>query len=159
MRRLVARALAKQFIKVFEAECSLFQYALSTRAGTDCVGHMLRAAADAGPTATILSVDGIGAYDHVHRATMLSRLHFRLFVCHTPQPSNYAWYDGEGERRIVTQAEGGEQGDSLMPFLFAIGIQGVLEEVATHLVDGEQLCAFLDDVYLLCEPERVEPLY
>ena len=43
--------------------------------------------------------------------------------------------------------------------LFSIGIQGVLEEVATHLEDGEQLCAFLDDVYLLCEPARVEPLY
>ena len=28
------------------------------------------------------------------------------------------------------------------------GIQVVLAEVATHLEDGEQLCAFLDDVYL-----------
>ena len=47
----------------------------------------------------------------------------------------------------------------LMPFLFLIGIQGVLEEVATQLEDGEQLCAFLDDVYLLCQPARVEPLF
>ena len=46
-----------------------------------------------------------------------------------------------------------------MPLLFSIGIQGVLGEVATHLVDGEQLCAFLDDVYLLFGPARVEPLY
>ena len=46
-----------------------------------------------------------------------------------------------------------------MPLLFSIGIQGVLEEVATHLVEGEQLCAFLDDVYLLCWPARVEPFY
>ena len=44
VRRLVARTLAKQFVKAFEAECAPFQYALSTRAGTDCVGHMLRAA-------------------------------------------------------------------------------------------------------------------
>ena len=35
--------------KVFETKCSLFQYALSTRAGTDCVGHMLWAATDANP--------------------------------------------------------------------------------------------------------------
>ena len=54
-----------------EAECAPFQYALSTRAGTDCVGHMLRAATDLDPNATILSVDGIGAYDHVSRAAML----------------------------------------------------------------------------------------
>ena len=167
LRRLVARTLAKQFCKVFEAECSPFQYTLSTRAGTDCVGHMLRAATDANPTATILSVDGIGAYDHVHRAAMLGRL-ARMPAARAllpfvrlsyGRPSSYTWCDDAGEQRTVTQAEGGEQGDPLMPLLFSIGIQGVLEEVATHLVDGEQLCAFLDDVYLLCEPTRVEPLF
>ena len=65
LRRLVARTLAKQFAKDFEEECAPFQYALSTRAGTDCVGHFLRAATDTDPQATTLSVDGIGAYDHV----------------------------------------------------------------------------------------------
>ena len=127
----------------------------------------MRAATDAEPTATILSVDGIGAYDHVHRAAMLGRL-LRMPAARTllpfvrlsyAQPSHYLWHDEEGVRRTVTQAEGGEQGDPLMPFLFSIGIQGVLEEVATHLEDGEQICAFLDDVYLLCKPARVEPLY
>ena len=47
LRRLVGRTLAKQFAAEFEKECAPFQYALSTRAGTDCVGHMLRAATDA----------------------------------------------------------------------------------------------------------------
>ena len=65
LRRLVARAPAKQFSSHFEEECAPFQHALSTRAGTDCVGHLLRAATDATPTATVLSVDGIGAFDHV----------------------------------------------------------------------------------------------
>ena len=58
VRRLVARTLAKQFMKVFEAECAPFQYALSTRAGTDCVGHLLR----------------------VLRSAMLGRLASRTFV-------------------------------------------------------------------------------
>ena len=49
-----------------------------------------------------------------------------------------------GGRR--TQAEGGEQGDPLMPFLFANGIHGALEEVASSMEHGEQFCAFLDDV-------------
>ena len=39
------------------------QFALSTRACTDCVGH------------AIWAVDGIGAYDHVHRNAMLAKLH------------------------------------------------------------------------------------
>ena len=167
LRRLVARALAKQFMKEFEAECAPFQYALSTRAGTDCVGHLLRAATDADPDATVLSVDGIGAYDHVHRAAMLSRLlemprarSLLPFVrLSYGQPSQYTWQDESGQDRTVVQAEGGEQGDPLMPLLFSIGIQGALEEVAATLERGEQLCAFLDDVYLLCRPDRVTTLF
>ena len=45
-----------------------------------------------------------------------------------------------------------------MPLLFSIGIQGALVEVATSLAPEEHLCAFLDDIYLLCPPERVVPL-
>ena len=52
----------------------------------------------------------------------------------------------------MTQAEGGEQGDPLMPLLFSIGIQSALEEVSQSLLVSERLCAFLDDFYLLCEP-------
>ena len=37
--RFVARTLAKQIMKAFEAECVPFQYAFSTRAGTDCGPH------------------------------------------------------------------------------------------------------------------------
>ena len=45
------------------------QFALSTRAGTDCVGHAIRAITDADP---------IGAYDHVLRSAMLTK------VCSVP---------------------------------------------------------------------------
>ena len=67
-RRLVAKTLARQFMKEVERTCAPFQFALSTRAGVDCVGHAVRAATDADPRATVLSIDGIGAYDHVLRA-------------------------------------------------------------------------------------------
>ena len=59
-RRLVAKTLARQFGKVVESTCAPFQFALSTRAGTDCVGHAVRAMTDADPNATILSIDSIG---------------------------------------------------------------------------------------------------
>ena len=166
LRRLVARTLAKQFTKVFEAECAPFQHALSTRAGTDCVGHMLRAATDADPNLTVLSVDGIGAYDHILKTSMLTRLRsmpgtreILPFVrLSNAQPSEYSWYDESG-RRTVRQAEVGEQGDPMVPLLFSIGIQGALEEVSRSLRPEERLCAFLDDVYLLCLPDRVASLY
>ena len=74
-------------------------------------------------------------------------------------PSNYSWLGDENRRHTVTQAEGGEQGDALMPFLFSIGIPGALEEVANVMRPDEQICAFLDDVYIVCQPERVRVLY
>ena len=63
-RRLVAKTLAKQFMSDVEKVCAPFQFALSTRAGTD--RHAVRVVTDNDPEMTVLSIDGIGAYDHVY---------------------------------------------------------------------------------------------
>ena len=154
--RLVARTLAKQFAKDFETECAPFQYALSTRAGTDCVGHMVRAATDADAAATVLSVDGIGAYDHISRSAMLERLNripkaraILPFVrLSYGRPSTYSWWDQNGDRRAVSQAEGGADAFAVQHWHSGRSV----EEVAGTLEAGEQLCAFLDDIYVLCLP-------
>ena len=44
--RLVAKTLARQFGAAVEATCATFQFAFSTRAGVDCVGHAVRVATD-----------------------------------------------------------------------------------------------------------------
>ena len=67
--RLLQDSLAKK-----SRQHVLLQFASSTRAGVDCVGHVVRAMTDADPHATVLSVDGIGAFDHVHHASMMSKL-------------------------------------------------------------------------------------
>ena len=106
--------LARLFMGAFEKECAPFQYALSTRAGTDCVGHLVRASIDTDPRLTILSVDGIGVYDHVLRSAMLGRL-LQMPAARAILPfvrlcdgssSSYTWVDGEGQQRTVTQTEG-----------------------------------------------------
>ena len=112
--------MAKQFAEELERECAPFQCALTTRVGTVCVGHMLRAACDADGSGTVLSVDGIGEYDHILRSVMLERL------------------------RRMPKAR------TILPFvrgmrMVSIGIQGALEEVAGTLEADEQLCAFSDD--------------
>ena len=53
--------MARQFGKTVESVCSPFQFALSTRTGADCVGHVVRLMTDADAQATALSTDGIGA--------------------------------------------------------------------------------------------------
>lgn len=166
-RRLVASCLARIVGEDVETACSPFQYALSTRAGTECIGHLFRAACDLDESRCVLSIDGIGAFDHVRRSAMLGKLRslprassilpfVRLSYA---GPTKYRWTDDSGDDFEIAQAEGGEQGDPLMPLLFALGIHDALAEVASQLREGEDICAFLDDVYALCSPERVRPIY
>ena len=86
----------------------------------------------------------VGACDHVLWVAMLGRLArmpnakalLPFVLLSYAEPSKYDWHDDEGRRRTVTQAEGGEQGDTLMPLLFSIGIQSALEEVSQSLLVG-----------------------
>ena len=74
MRRLVAKTCAQLYAMAFEQACAPFQYALSTRAGTECVAHNLKAFTEADPFATVLSIDRIGALDLVSRRSMMQGL-------------------------------------------------------------------------------------
>ena len=71
-RRVVARTIAKQFSKPGEAATAPFQFALSTRAGCECVTHLIRGATDINDRTPIVSVDGIGAFDSISRNSMFS---------------------------------------------------------------------------------------
>ena len=42
---------------------------------TDCVEHAVRVMTDADPDATILSIDGVGVYDHVLCSVVMNKLH------------------------------------------------------------------------------------
>ena len=118
-RRLVARTLARQFGAAFRTACAPFQYALSTRAGSEAVVRAVQTAIEADRRTTVLSIDGMGAYDHISRASMLEALR-----AHAPltgllpfaslfygQASRYTYYDEAGVGHEVLQGEGGEQGD------------------------------------------------
>ena len=64
-RRLVGRTIAQQLSKAAETATAPHQYALSTRAGCECVAHILQG---------ITSVDGVRAYDSISLETMLTGL-------------------------------------------------------------------------------------
>lgn len=166
-RRGVARTLAQQSADAVEAACMPYQYALSTRAGTDCVARIVRALMEMDSSATLTSIDGIGAFDHMRRAAMLRALRdneelqgllpfVRQFY---GRQSNYLWYDDTGAAHDVLQGEGGEQGDPLMPALYALGQHPALVEVNAALREGELIFAFLDDIYVLSAPERVADIF
>ena len=167
LRRVVSRSIAQHFGQTIHTACSPYQFALSTRAGTEAVVHALTATTQLSPTQTILSVDGVGAYDTISRASMLRGLHttaganaclpfVRMFYT---EASHYVWHDGNGQPHTVTQAEGGEQGDPLMPALFSLGQHQALQAAHAQLQARETLYAFLDDIYVTVSPERVRPVY
>ena len=167
LRRLVARSLAQHFASQFDHECHPHQFALSTRAGAEALVHGLQLTTEADPQLTIWSVDGIGAYDHVSRAAMLTALQAtpeanaalpfaRLFYS---QPSTYLWTDHAGHTHRIHQAEGGEQGDPLMPALFSLALNWALQAFHSSLQPGEHVAAFLDDIYVTAQPARIRQLY
>ena len=162
-RRTVARSLAQQFGKEIENACAPFQYALSTRAGTESVAHALQASTALDEQLTILSIDGISAFDSISRDSMLTALHglprassaLNFVKCFYGRPSHFLWTDDDNVTHSIYQAEGGEQGDPLMPMLYALGQHPALVDFNTRLQEGERLYAFLDDVNVTCRPERM----
>ena len=118
MRRLVAKTCAQLYATAFEQACAPFQYAQSTRAGTECVAHSLKALAEADPLVTVVSIVGIGAFDLVSRRSMmqgLSRvdrgaalLPFAIMMFYG-RPSEYVWYNDVGQPFLIQQGEWGSK--------------------------------------------------
>ena len=136
--------------------CEAHCYALSTKAGCECVAHVLRSLTDPSPEVTVTSIDGVGACDLISRNAMQEGLlrmeggdQILLFV--------RMFYSGPstGVTQHIAQGEGGEQGDPLMPMLFALGQHKSLVEAQVRLSDNEHLFAFPDDVYITNKPGRV----
>ena len=73
-RRLVSRTLAQQLGAQLQEACAPFQYALTTRAGTEALARALRFATESHQSTTVVSVDGVGAYDHISRSCMFQGL-------------------------------------------------------------------------------------
>ena len=142
----MSRTLAQQFAERFDAACQPYQYALSTRCGSEALVHTLQYLTQTSPAMTVLSVDGVGAYDHVSRLAMLQALRDTPDACRVlpyvrlwySTPSTYVWIDGNNCPHRVTQAEGGEQGDPLMPALFSLGMHRALTALQTELRPGDR---------------------
>ena len=84
-----------------------------------------------------------------------------LFIRATyAHPTTYMWRDQAGVKHRIVQAEGGEQGDPMMPLLFTLAIHDSLQEVKSLLDPRDVLLAFLDDVYVVSQdPDQVRDAY
>ena len=118
LRRLVGKAVARQYAARFLHATAPYQFALRTPAGTDVVAHILRYITEGDPDKVVVSLDGIGAFDHVRRAAFVRKIAstpelesiLPLVLALYGSESRFFWYDDEGQRHVIHQAEGGEQG-------------------------------------------------
>ena len=62
--------MAQQLGPAVVASTFPFQYAMTTRAGCECVAHALQALSESDPEATIVSIDGVSAFDLISRGAM-----------------------------------------------------------------------------------------
>ena len=78
--------------------------------------------------ATVLSIDGVGAQDHVLGSAMLTKVHnvfgLRVLLPFVQANLRSAGWSMSG----VRQVEGGEHGDPFMPLLFSLAIHDSLVE-------------------------------
>ena len=58
VRRLVARTIAQQLGPQVEAATAPFQFGLSTRAGSECVAHVIQGLCEVNLDSTVMSIDG-----------------------------------------------------------------------------------------------------
>ena len=114
VRRLVVRTMAQQLSEAVERATAPYQYALSTRAGCECVAHVLQGITELHPELTITSIDGISAFDMISRESMMRGLlevegggaalpFVRMFY---GSPSEYLWEDDGGTVHRIPQGEG-----------------------------------------------------
>ena len=124
--------------------------------------HALKLLTEENPRATVLSIDGNGAFDFISRKSMLETLmrveggpaimpFVRVFY---GQPSSYLWEGDDGTVHHVEQGEGGEQSDPLIPLLFAFGQHAALCAIDNSLGADDRLMAFLDDGHTLSLSQR-----
>ena len=131
-RRVVARTIAQKYTKKVEEATAPHQYALETKAGCETVAHILQVITDLDPDATVVSVDGVGAFDLVSRNSMVEGLRRVVdgeqilpFVgAFYGQPSTYSWEDDSGEvtrtrvGAVFKARVGRQRWTLLMPLLF-----------------------------------------
>ena len=102
---------------------------------------MVQALCEANPNTTIVSVDGVSAYDTISREAMMRGLldmeggesvlpFVRQFY---GRVSQCLWEDDAGVTHTMFQGEGGEQGDPLMPMIYSLGQNRALEAVDRSL--------------------------
>ena len=109
---------------------------MAVRSGADAIIHYLRMLPGINPNLVIIKIDGISAFDHIYRSSIIAKLYslpqakkiLPFVLLSYGATSQYIWSDSTGIDHVIAQSEGGEQGDVLMSALFCLGLHDALHE-------------------------------
>ena len=110
-RRLTTKSIARQKQAIFRKLVAPANFRICEHSGTDTLAHILQALTDDDPDRVILSIDGVGAFDHVSRARIFQELEATpelhdiiLFIRQWyGTVSKFLWTDAEGKRHRIEQ--------------------------------------------------------
>jgi len=157
-RRLVTKTLARQKQETFRDAVAPANFGLCHRGGTDSLVHLVQFLLEEDPNRVVLSIDGVGAFDHVSRTRFFEELltqedlnDILPFVRQWyGDQSEYVWYNSEGIAHQIMQKKNGEQNNALIPALFCLALRRALAEVQSRLPPDCVVLAYHDDIYVIC---------
>ena len=97
-RRLVAKTLAKHYQEPLRAAVAPANFDLCYRHGIEALAHLVQFLTDEDPSTVVLTIDGVGAFDHVCRARFFEQLALNPEL-RTLIPFTQLWYCGVSEFR------------------------------------------------------------
>ena len=126
------------------------------------MSHTLRTLSEMDEATTILSVDGVGAFDLISRNAMsgLDEMLGGLEVSYVLRQSIQVPLGGRAlERELHLTGRGGRARRPLMPLLLNLGQHRALVSVAGELRKVEHPFVFHDDLYVMAQPDRVVDIH
>ena len=125
------KTMARQKQESLRSLAAPHNFGLCNLGDTDALIHLIQYLLDEDPTRVLLSIDGVGAFDHICRARIFEEL-FAHEGLHDIIPfigmwysgiSTYYWRDDNGCMHKIEQGDGGEQGDALMFGMFCLAMR------------------------------------
>jgi hypothetical protein len=157
LTRLAARIVLRQKSKELSQFLKPLQLGVREPGATEQIVHHVRQEQRRGKG--VLTLDLTNAFNSIRREAIRKVLYEKLpdilpYFCWAYQGNGRLWYQ---EDLLALSREGVRQGDPLGPALFAVGIQGILEDLNEEFPQVN-IYANLDDITATGDPEDLVAL-
>jgi hypothetical protein len=153
LRRLTGKAAIRQLREKAAGHLKPYQWGVSTSRGCATIAHTARDYLRRHPDHVLLKLDISNAFNSQSRGSFLSAvaIHFPELLPLAAQfyrvPTTL-YIRGKDATCTILSVSGQQQGDTMGPLLFALGLQPALEAVhAKH--KGVIIRAYIDDIHIL----------